>query len=462
MSQRYVRFNVHELARVAAEAVGSKACEKYPDGMYNKAFLMTMDDGTEIVAKIPNPNAGRSHFATASEVATMEFSLHGGSRADENPVGAEYIVMEKIQGIQLDAVRAEMGIEDRFKIVKAIARLQKTWMTFSFREYGSLYYTEDLHEYFPRPLYTNREGVKVMTSRFAIGPSTGRGFSDDGRSTVEFDRGPWIYQPTRNKKLKALECYRALVKYLLPTGPSTVSPFLWHGDLHIENIFVASKNHTQIIGIIDWQSTELAPLFEHARLPCFLDYDGPPTVGLERPRLPDNLAQLDFATQMQAKALYLRQSLSALYKPYVHKQNRRLYSALAFGDTPIHDILILGRSMLVDGEAAYLAWVAKLERSLADLPGIRARETVPFPSKFTNEERAQIESEYMGSVRDMEAMRKVKESLGELFPERGIVRSDQYEASRKALQRIRERVIGTYAKSKIDKVKWLESWPFNN
>lgn len=73
MSQRYVRFNVHELARVAAEAVGSKACEKYPDGMYNKAFLMTMDDGTEIVAKIPNPNAGRSHFATASEVATMEF-----------------------------------------------------------------------------------------------------------------------------------------------------------------------------------------------------------------------------------------------------------------------------------------------------------------------------------------------------------------------------------------------------
>lgn len=102
--------------------------------------------------------------------------------------------MEKIQGIQLDAVRAEMGIEDRFKIVKAIARLQKTWMTFSFREYGSLYYTEDLHEYFPRPLYTNREGVKVMTSRFAIGPSTGRGFSDDGRSTVEFDRGPCDFQ----------------------------------------------------------------------------------------------------------------------------------------------------------------------------------------------------------------------------------------------------------------------------
>jgi hypothetical protein len=41
--------------------------------MYNKALLLTMDDGTQAVAKIPNPNAGRPHLTTASEVATMEF-----------------------------------------------------------------------------------------------------------------------------------------------------------------------------------------------------------------------------------------------------------------------------------------------------------------------------------------------------------------------------------------------------
>ena len=76
MSQRYVRFNLQELARVAAEAVGSNSCvsiEKYPDGMHNKALLLTIDDGTQAVAKVPNPNAGRPHFTTASEVATMEF-----------------------------------------------------------------------------------------------------------------------------------------------------------------------------------------------------------------------------------------------------------------------------------------------------------------------------------------------------------------------------------------------------
>jgi hypothetical protein len=76
MSQRQVRFNVNELARRAAEAIGAKTCvniEKYPDGMYNKSMLLTMDNGSQVVAKVPNPNAGMPHFTTASEVATMDF-----------------------------------------------------------------------------------------------------------------------------------------------------------------------------------------------------------------------------------------------------------------------------------------------------------------------------------------------------------------------------------------------------
>lgn len=76
MGQRYVRFNVHELGRLAAEAVGSRSCasiSKYPDGMYNKAFLLTMDNGVQVFAKLPTPKAGLPHLTTASEVATMDF-----------------------------------------------------------------------------------------------------------------------------------------------------------------------------------------------------------------------------------------------------------------------------------------------------------------------------------------------------------------------------------------------------
>ena len=78
MSQRRVDFNMDNLAQIAASTVESGCCvaiEKYPDGQYTKAFLMTMDDGKQVVAKVPNPNAGHSHLTTASEVATMEFVM---------------------------------------------------------------------------------------------------------------------------------------------------------------------------------------------------------------------------------------------------------------------------------------------------------------------------------------------------------------------------------------------------
>jgi hypothetical protein len=32
-----------------------------------------MENGRQLVVKIPNPNAGPAHYTTASEVATMQF-----------------------------------------------------------------------------------------------------------------------------------------------------------------------------------------------------------------------------------------------------------------------------------------------------------------------------------------------------------------------------------------------------
>lgn len=76
MARRHTEFDVEALADVAAGATGAATCvsiEKLLEGNYNKTFLLTMDDGVQVVAKIPNPNAGRPHLATASEVATMDY-----------------------------------------------------------------------------------------------------------------------------------------------------------------------------------------------------------------------------------------------------------------------------------------------------------------------------------------------------------------------------------------------------
>ena len=76
MACRYIKFNMNKLVHIAARLVGSRTCvavRKLPEGQYSKAYLWTMDDEQRVVAKVPNPNAGRPHYITASEVATLEF-----------------------------------------------------------------------------------------------------------------------------------------------------------------------------------------------------------------------------------------------------------------------------------------------------------------------------------------------------------------------------------------------------
>ena len=76
LRDRYKKFNIMELQRVATSSVGSRRClsmAKVAEGGYNKVFRLKMDDGKTVIARIPNPNAGHPFYTTASEAATMEF-----------------------------------------------------------------------------------------------------------------------------------------------------------------------------------------------------------------------------------------------------------------------------------------------------------------------------------------------------------------------------------------------------
>lgn len=113
------------------------------------------------------------------------------SRAHETSVGAEFILMERVKGVELERFLPNMKIQDRLEIVKLIAGHQKSWASVSFEQYGSLYFAEDLSERATSPLtYTDADGRRMQDPRFVVGPSTGREMYDDGRSGVEFDPGP--------------------------------------------------------------------------------------------------------------------------------------------------------------------------------------------------------------------------------------------------------------------------------
>jgi hypothetical protein len=46
---------------------------KYRKGLYNKAYLLTIDNGLEVFAKLLNLIVGPAYYTTALEVATREF-----------------------------------------------------------------------------------------------------------------------------------------------------------------------------------------------------------------------------------------------------------------------------------------------------------------------------------------------------------------------------------------------------
>src|SRR5208282_997664 len=116
LRQRYKKFSVPALKDVAAKAVSASSCQsitKPSEGWSNKVFLLTMDTGKQIIARIPHPQAGSAHYTTASEVATMHYlrkklnipvpRVFAYSSNSRNAVGSEYIIMEKVDGVNLSS-----------------------------------------------------------------------------------------------------------------------------------------------------------------------------------------------------------------------------------------------------------------------------------------------------------------------------------------------------------------------
>ena len=205
MAERYVRFNVPELMRTAAKAVGRARCVdmvKLTEGGFNKIFLLTMDDGYQVIARIPTPIAGPPHYMTASEVATMDFLrtqldipvpkvFAWASRVDgDNTVGAEYIITEKVQGESLSLLWVSLSTEELVKVIRQIIDIDNRLFSVGFSKHGSLYYKEDLEEKFREDKSSEANDENLLPTRFCLGPLATRTFWAEQRSKMMLDRGP--------------------------------------------------------------------------------------------------------------------------------------------------------------------------------------------------------------------------------------------------------------------------------
>jgi hypothetical protein len=107
-----------------------------------------------------------------------------------NPVGAEYIIMEKAPGVQLFKKWAGMSDADQFQLVLGLAKLEGQIGKLHFPASGSLYLREDMGE---GDACVGLDREMDPEGRFCIGPSCERGWWPRGIPAslqAGFNRGP--------------------------------------------------------------------------------------------------------------------------------------------------------------------------------------------------------------------------------------------------------------------------------
>ncbi|KAI9664305.1 MAG: Phosphotransferase enzyme [Alyxoria varia] len=363
LRERYRRFDIAEIKRVAAESVGSRRCillEKIGEGSFNKAYRLTMNDDKRVIVRIPTFGSGHPFYSTASEVATMEFAstvlglpvpkVHAYSTTPENPTTCEYIIMEDAAGNPLDTRWDTLSPESKLSIMRDIVAAEARMSSITFSHYGSLYLTEQkVSNSVPATVTGNASpDVKQMIAqRFCIGPTANRDFWHGGREKLKIDRGPWstaldclratpccekawlqhfagpiastnLLPPCRSQaaplehiqlQMKLL----AVLPALVDIDAGLLAPKLWHTDLYSRNIFIKDD---RISSIIDWQGAYTGPFFLQAHPAGVINYTGPQML-----KYPDNFDELDQSAKERIKSQASQSALLQLYIREVEKQN---------------------------------------------------------------------------------------------------------------------------------------------
>lgn len=117
LRERYVEFDIDELQAAAQRSVEHAhrrvmEIRKLAEGGFNRVLLLQMQDGFEIIAKIPYHIAGPAFYATASEAATLAFlkakeipvpNVYAYCADAQIPVRCGCILMEKVTSVSVSS-----------------------------------------------------------------------------------------------------------------------------------------------------------------------------------------------------------------------------------------------------------------------------------------------------------------------------------------------------------------------
>ncbi|KAH9873194.1 hypothetical protein J1614_005592 [Plenodomus biglobosus] len=359
LAERRLSFNVDELKKAAASSVNKpvtdvQSLHKLAEGGFNRIFEVGMKDGTSVLARLPYPSTLPQRLAVASEVATMEFvRAHGiptprilGYGIDENAIGSEYILMEKLPGRPIGDAWFDLSEQQRLQVLHDIVELEAKLFNIQLPASGSIYYAHDLQTSTPMV------SIPAMDRRFCVGPYTGLRWWHDV-DAIRALQAPaekelaWIHEYGKPRypfhrqhreafqyekqdpmvHITSLEKYLQVAPHLVPTSSELMSPVLRHPDMQPNNIFISEDY--KITSLIDWQHAIVLPTFLAAGIPnSFQNYSDPESRFFTPPHLSAHLDSLDDFERAQAQEQFRRRHVHFFYLGFTQRLNQRHWHAL--------------------------------------------------------------------------------------------------------------------------------------
>jgi hypothetical protein len=168
---------------------------KIAEGGFNRVLQVTFNDGYAVIARLPYHSTVPKYRAVASEAATLDLlrshgipvpRVLGYSPDHANPVGTEYLLLEKLEGKPLSDQWFTMDNKTRAKIMSQIVDMETRFMGIPLPGSGSLYYRRDLG--------TSEWAIPVSgqpgSEQIVVGPTARFEWWYGERALLDIDRGP--------------------------------------------------------------------------------------------------------------------------------------------------------------------------------------------------------------------------------------------------------------------------------
>ncbi|RMD43642.1 hypothetical protein DV735_g1434, partial [Chaetothyriales sp. CBS 134920] len=506
LSERYLQFNIVELKRAVAQAVNHseddiQGFRKLAEGGFNRTFEITMKDGLQTIARLPYPSTLPKRYAVASEVATMDLlrsyglpvpQVHGYSVTSNNPVGCEYIIMEKMAGKEIGNAWYDMSVSERKSVTSEVTKLEAIMFSIPLPGFGSIYHKRDLAA-------TDKSIDIPAHQGLCIGPDAALEWWCDGRDSLAIDRGPfadpcqlmeavarkelaWLRQFGRarfpfhrhhrefldykksspDEHIKHLEMYLQVSSHLVPKAqPALLRPTIRHPDLQPHNIFVSDD--LSIVGLIDWQHSSVLPLFLQAGVPKYWQNPSDEPVVIEKPSLPPNYETLDKAEQARAMDIYRQKQSHLMYLGYTSKFNSSHMDAYLIEGLPFKRRIFEHARAPWEGENIPLQTDLILTmqnwQGLTGSPGGHEQVPIACPISFPQAEADEcLRQDLLLKEVDAE-MENVRETIG--IASDGWVPTNEYDGAVKKNEFIRQQVIDR-AEDEVDRQASLRHYPFDD